>query len=150
MQLHRSALRCLCEVQWCKMSPWETLGFSSVKLSMRDSRRNSCKIFPRVTLETIPHFTPILCRTRTASYFQNRSLLAKKLFSLQVLWLHKSAKGVWTKPLFQELAVPGDGPWVCYTTLWCIFKFYNCHVKRSESGWYCQLQGSGSQQFELG
>ena len=29
-------------------------------------------------------------------------------------------------------------------------KFYNYHVKRSESDWYCQLQGSGSQQFELG
>ena len=47
----------LCDVQWCKMSPWETLGFCSVKLSQSDSRYNSCKIFPRVTLGTIPHFT---------------------------------------------------------------------------------------------
>ena len=57
------------------------------------------------------------------------------------------------KTVVPSASVPWDGTVYIFAILWCIMtqlKFYNCHMKRSESDWYCQPQGSGSQQFELG
>ena len=97
----------------------------------------------RLSPQEVFSLVPRLYYTATILHvLSNRFLLVKK--SLYCSSSTEANRGSLNKSIILELAV------YLYCDVFMMqLKFYNYHVKRTESDWYCQLQGNGSQQFEL-
>ena len=82
-------------------------------------------------LTDVAGYAPLTVKVLTSATVTLEQVLACKesfLSAGTVVVTHKSAEGVWTKPLFQALAI-----YSIYCDVFVMqMKFYNCHMKRSK------------------